>query len=122
MTTRRQYISFRNAYIARLDDDETTVDEVYGGVYDDASVRRFRDSFRSQMEVGWIIMIGVHLLQTADAFVFAHLRSFDVDEDLSIHFDPVIQYDPNFSSSVALNVSFQFKSPPPPQPILFFGK
>ncbi|MEM9822988.1 MAG: DUF5683 domain-containing protein [Bacteroidota bacterium] len=122
IVNRSQYISFRDALVARLDDDETTVDTQYEGIYDDASVRRFKNSFQSKMEVGWILMIGVHIFQTADTFVFAHLRSFDVDEDLSIRVDPMIQYTPNSSGNFTLNVSFQFKSPPPPPPILFFGK
>lgn len=121
LTNRKQYVSYRDAYIARLDDDDTTVDNVYVD-FADSDVKQFRDSFRSKMEVGWIILIGIHLIQTADAFVFAHLGDFDIDEDLSLHIDPVIQYLPNQESNVGVNLSFQFKAPPVEEPIYFFGK
>lgn len=47
------------------------------------TVKDIRDSARSNKDNQWLILLGVHLIVTADAFIDRHLIEFDVSDDLS---------------------------------------
>ena len=49
-----------------------------------STVKGIRDQARSNRDNQWLILIGVHLIITADAFIDRHLIEFDVSDDLSI--------------------------------------
>lgn len=82
-----RYQGFRDAYLFRVDGDPNTEDTVYAGASDD-NVRRARDAARRQRDYA-ILYIGVfHVLQVVEAFVDAHLKNFDVSEDLTLQTRP----------------------------------
>lgn len=47
-----------------------------------ASLRSLRDRFDRSTQTAYVLIAGVHLLQAMEAFVDAHLKSFDVKDDL----------------------------------------
>lgn len=53
------------------------------------AVKEIRDDEREARDQAWLIVIGVHLIATADAFVSRHLIEFDVDDDITIIIDPI---------------------------------
>jgi len=65
---------------------------MYTDNMDLASVKRIRDDRREKRDQAWIILIGVHVLGAADAFVSRHLIEFDVDDDITLIVDPAYNY------------------------------
>ena len=47
------------------------------------NVKSIRDEARTQKDNQWLIVLGIHLIVTADAFIDRHLIEFDVSDDLS---------------------------------------
>jgi len=67
-------------------------DPLYTDNMDINSVKRIRDNRREKRDQAWIVLIGVHVLVAADAFVSRHLIEFDVDDDISLFVDPAYNY------------------------------
>ena len=49
-----------------------------------------RDNFRRNLELSYIVSVGVHLIWVIDAYVDAQLFEFDISEDLSFRVEPVL--------------------------------
>lgn len=64
-----------------------------------------RNSFRNQRDFMFIVMGLAYGLNVLDAYIFAHMRSFDVSDDLSAstHIGPAILDGPNPGISVRIN-------------------
>lgn len=63
------------------------------------TLKGIRDRARKRKDDAWLILIGVHLLITADAFIDRHLIEFDVSEDLSLQLN---------STYPGLSLAYQF--------------
>ncbi|MDP5169879.1 MAG: DUF5683 domain-containing protein [Bacteroidia bacterium] len=96
-----RYQRFGRAYSWAVDDDPATEDSELALRYDASGLRTARNNFRQQRDNGFLILLGWHGLQILEAYVDAHLNDFDVSEDLSIRWSPVI--DPN-----GLGLAFTF--------------
>jgi hypothetical protein len=59
-----------------------SVEEALSG-FDAQGLRQQRDSFRKNRDTAYLILLGWHSLQVIEAFVNAHLKDFDISEDLS---------------------------------------
>jgi len=83
-------MDFKQAFIYRTDNDPSTID-VYDPLYGTSQVRYssenqlkyLRDLYRRNTEISVIITAGIYALNILDAYVSAHLRSFDISDDLS---------------------------------------
>ena len=83
ITEHRDYKSFQKAYLYRTDDDESTIDTVYVGATDNAVLTN-RNGHRRNRDLMFIFMAGLHALNAIEAYVDAHLKGFDVSEDLTM--------------------------------------
>ncbi|MDR3184498.1 MAG: DUF5683 domain-containing protein [Prevotellaceae bacterium] len=92
-----QYERFRTAYNIATDNDPETVDEFKGRMTPD-NLKYYRDSFRRDRDYAVLLSILFYILNAVDANVFAHLKQFDVSEDLSMDLHPTIMYDRVFAS------------------------
>ncbi len=112
---RKEFKFFRDNRIAELDDDPTTMN-VSG--LDAQSLQSLRNNALTNAETGFLILLVVHALQAADAFVFAHLKSFDVSEDLSLRISPQMGVDIQQQLNAGVQVAFSFsgKKIPAPRP------
>jgi hypothetical protein len=74
---------YQSSLVAELDDDSNTVNYLYEGMAIDKirSERNYYRKTRDQMILGLGLL---YVLQIIDANVDAHLREFDVNEDLAI--------------------------------------
>lgn len=81
----RQYLRYRDAYRLRVDGDSLTIDE-YALTQTNALLKNNRDAFRQGRDSFILLTLGAYLLQVVDAAVDAHLSSFTVGDDLSIHY------------------------------------
>lgn len=117
----RNWQSFRIALIERLDGDSLTIDE-YANNPDFASlsvangttpgsqaVRNLtyrRDYYRRNRDLTVLITLGAYVLQIAEAYVHAHLKEFDVSDDLAIRIQPNLIPVADRTNSLAPGLTF----------------
>jgi len=71
-----------------------------------SSLQNYRNQFRRNRDYSILFFIIAWGLQVADATVFAHLKQFNVSNDLSMQINPT--FNPN-TRTPALSVSFNFR-------------
>jgi len=102
------YHEFRNAVDAARDNSDQTIN-FYGGSFSTETAVRNRDKFRRDRDF-LIIMGGVfYLLNIVDSHVSAHLKEFDINDNLSMNIRPTIQSSPVFSQSFGLTLALNIK-------------
>lgn len=95
----KKYQSFRRALLLRVDNDSTTVDEyannpdypslnVSNGTLAEQNIEYRKDYWRRNRDLTILLSIGYYGLQMAEAYVHAHLKEFDVSDDLSLRIMP----------------------------------
>ncbi|MEM6631039.1 MAG: DUF5683 domain-containing protein [Bacteroidota bacterium] len=83
-----RYKEFRQAFIERNDDDPENDNASFPETVSTEGIKRARDNARQDRDLSIIAVAGMHLLQTIEAYVDAHLRGFDVSDDLSLDLHP----------------------------------
>lgn len=108
-----QYIDLRDAYRIRIDGDSTTID-----VYDincgsgevplsNQRLLTFRDEYKRDRDFFLILTGLVYGLNIIDAYVFAHLKSFEIDDNLTLK--PNINVNPIFASfHTSITIKYKF--------------
>ncbi len=83
----RQYQRYRKAYVSRLDQiPENDLEPQY----DREGLRQIQEGYRKNRDIT-ILLTGVgYAVQIMDAVTSAHLRNFDMSEDLSLRIAPVL--------------------------------
>ncbi len=71
------------------------------------SLKVNRDKYRYQMEQSYLGLILTYLLTGVDAYVDAHLKSFDIKDDLSIRLDSKPDFMQNANYGLTLTVSLK---------------
>ena len=101
---------YRTAYKQRL--DGRTDDEFYQGRTDGNprlstdALRRAQDLYQRNKEMAMLFAIGFYALNIIEANVDAHLKQFNVDENLAI--EPFMQQDIYRVSYVGLSFTYNF--------------
>lgn len=86
--TRSTYVELRDNYKLLVDGNPETVPNAPYNQLDAQTLKRYRDQFQGYTEK-WFIALGiVYLLNVTDAFVDAHLATFDVSDNLSLRLKP----------------------------------
>ncbi|MEL6141645.1 MAG: DUF5683 domain-containing protein [Bacteroidota bacterium] len=74
------------------EDCEEREHEFTGTVLDDVdALVRSRDAFDRNQQTAYIFVFFTYLLQGIEAFTDAHLKTFDIDDDISFRLRPVLQ-------------------------------
>ena len=82
-----EYEKYKEAYFFRLDGDSTTNDVSYPNLNDeDIKVRM--DYYRRNRDLCYVLLGTVYVLNIVDAYVDAHLKDFDVSDNLSMSARP----------------------------------
>jgi hypothetical protein len=89
-----------NSDVAKIDDQLKTLDI--------ASLQSYRNSFRRDRDYAILWFLLAWGLQVADATVFAHLKQFDVSNDLSMELKPM--FNP-LTKGPALSLTLSLKNP-----------
>lgn len=76
----KEYDKYRDAYKDRL---AGRPDEFQGRITTDGLIRA-QEFYQKNKEISILVTVGVYILNIIDANVEAHLRQFNVDEDLSV--------------------------------------
>ncbi len=105
-----EYIKYRDAYIARIDEDPTTVDDF--PEYTTENLRVFKNIYWKKRDLDVILLVGVFTLNILDAIVDAHFYTYDISDDLSLKVTPMISprigFGPIKSSYAGLSFSLSF--------------
>ena len=101
----RSYREFREAYLFRVDGDPTTIDQFPNA--SESTLLSIRNGFDKRRQQSYVGFFAVWLLNSIDAFVDAHLISFDIEEDLSLIMEPTTGYENNAAS---IGIKFSLKS------------
>lgn len=109
---RKKFREFKEAYVLRVDDDPTTVDNKYAN-YSDQNMLSLIDYHRRSRDLFFIFSGIIYALNVVDATVDAHLYYFDVSEDISASIFPNIEVDNfNMAFSPGLKLKFEFGKNP----------
>ncbi len=115
----RGYNRFKTAYALRAAYDSNpelypngSPDE-FGGRYSASYLQSLRNNYRRNRDLGIILTAGFYIIQIIDAHVDAHLKDFDVSDDLTMNILPYIDhsYDHSVGSnrtSLGFNLSINF--------------
>lgn len=86
----KYYRSLKQAYIYKSDNDQSNdilVDDEFRNLSAE-SIRSYRNSFRQNVDYSVLFFILFWGLNVVDATVDAHLKEFDVNDDLSLQIKP----------------------------------
>ena len=92
----KNYRRFRDAYIA----DQNDQPHEFSGT-----------GLDKNKQLSYIGLFALHLVQTAEAFVDCHLRTFDVSDDLSFRVSPKLGALPTGNTYLGIGLTFQFSQP-----------
>ena len=105
-----QYNRYRDAFKSRL--AGFTSDEFYGPgptpFVSDESLQDAQERFQEDRDLALLITILLYALNIIDANVDAHLKQYNVNEELSIDFHPFLERDP-FEQNPYYGMAFQIK-------------
>lgn len=105
------YNSFRTNLIAEVDQDPSTLNRfnlVAEGRFLESALTRNRDAFRRNRDFLMIWAGVLYMLNIAEAHIAAHLKEFQINEELSLKFEPSIESTPLFSQAFGLSMSLKF--------------
>ncbi len=95
----RGFQRFKKAYTLRADFDtnpdkypDGSTDE-FKGRYSTSFLKNLKDSYRRNRDLCIIITAGLYILQIVDAHVDAHLKDYDISDDLSLNIEPMVNYE-----------------------------
>jgi len=100
----KEYQSYKDAYLYRLDGDPATVDDRYPNLTDaDIAVRK--DYYRRNRDFSIILTGVLYVLNIIDAYVDAHLKEFDISDDLSLRTRPWMSPSPAGPCTAGISLS-----------------
>lgn len=98
-----QYTTYRNAYRMRVANANNPDYVDPYPVYSGEDLKYLRDGYRQYVDYSVLVFVAAYALQIVDATVFAHLRQFDISDDLSMRVSPTIIN--NRALGIQLNIS-----------------
>lgn len=110
----RGYQRFKTAYNLRIDYENNpdkypggSADE-FRGAYSSTFLKNLKDSYRRNRDMCILLTAGVYILQIVDAHVDAHLKDFDISDDLAVNVEPYfgttsVMTRPTFGVNLSVN-------------------
>lgn len=93
----KNYRRFQDAYQAELKGEEHEFSDTQLNA---TSLKNIRDGYDKNRQLSYIGFVVVYLLNGVEAFVDAHLKNFDISDDLSLRVQPEIGIDPTSQQPV----------------------
>ncbi len=106
-----EYRKFRTAYNIVATGDSAHFDNEYVVKYDHNldQLEDGRNYYRRNYELSWILTGFLYILNLIDASVDANLYTYDVSDNLSLRFEPVIEPTPTISlPNPGIKLTFRF--------------
>lgn len=105
----KAYKTLKYNYKALVDEDPLTVVEPAYEGRDAQTMKSARDVARKNLEQSSLILWLGYLLSVSDAFVDAHLATFDVSDDLSLKICPKSISTPAFGPAFGVGLAISYK-------------
>ncbi|MBC6696573.1 DUF5683 domain-containing protein [Hymenobacter sp. BT190] len=107
----RLYTEFADGFNARTDGDPNTVDTGPRSslLRSSDEVKRNLNRYRTQRDTFLAYIALAHAVQILDAVVDAHLRDFDISDDLSVQWEPSVLRMPTVAAAPGVNLTLTFK-------------
>lgn len=86
----REYLSFRTAFVIRTDGDDTTIDKYVNKYREAATLSRGRDQYRRWRDYTFLYSLLFYGINVSEAYVYAHLKDFDISDELTLNVQPGI--------------------------------
>jgi len=97
--------TFNTALDMRFDTNQT---DIFEGIYTTDQLYAFRSYYQRNVEISAILTGLAWTLQIVDAVVDAHLKKFDISDDLSIRVKPsLLMVKNNIAPGISLQLSFR---------------
>jgi hypothetical protein len=103
-----RYVKYRDALKFRIDNDSTTTDN-YVGIYSDDQLTTLYKYYHRYRDLTVIGGLTLYLLNIIDAAVDAHLFTFNVSDDLTLHIQPTLINTTSikhYSTAIGLRITF----------------
>ncbi len=100
-----KFEAYKEAYIIRTDGDDSTIDDYLN--YSESGLITLQDYYRNQKDLSIIIGAIIYLLNIADAYVDAHLFEYNVNENLSLDFEPYFYHENNTLQLISLKLKLK---------------
>jgi hypothetical protein len=107
----QNYLLFRNVTFNIIDGNDSNNEEIedYLQIFDAERAERQLDTYKRDRDY-WIILAGLfYILQIVDATVDAHLREFNINQDLTLNIQPSIQRSAYSNMHAGLSLNFRLK-------------
>ncbi|MFN8357083.1 MAG: DUF5683 domain-containing protein [Spirosomataceae bacterium] len=113
-----RYKTYVNAYIKKYNDQKAGISgdtTISGRVLSVDRLRIIKDGYRRNRDLSYMVLVGVWALQIIEANVAAHLKTFDVSENLSLKIHPTMQPAlglPTYGAKFVFTLNNRKKRPP----------
>lgn len=107
-TNHQEYTYYRKNLLAETDSDPNTSNEIIG--YDISGLQSEKLRYKKLRDFGIIGCSLVYVFNIIDANVDAHLKTFDVSDNLSMQFKPKLILTAYNEPAVGLGIKFKFKN------------
>ena len=99
----KKYHFYKGQYIALNDDDPNTVTDRQ---YDPIQLNNVQEQYHRWMDVSYMCLAGLFVLQIIDANVDAHLFYYDVGDDLTMSIRPSLIYTGEIKPAIGIGIHF----------------
>lgn len=100
------YKDYKQAYINKTDEDPATIDNF--PYYNETQIRELQDYYRRFRDLNIILTGLFYTLNIVDAYVDAHLTTFDVSDNLTMNIQPALILSANKKPAAGLTLSLKF--------------
>jgi hypothetical protein len=105
----KQYRILADNYRRKVDrDPDNDPTEAPYASLDATTLREYRDQWKSYTDRGYLLFGLAYLLSITDAFVDAHLKRFDVSDDLSLQIKPDTKAVPGFGTTFGMGITLNW--------------
>ncbi|MEQ8705940.1 MAG: DUF5683 domain-containing protein [Phaeodactylibacter sp.] len=96
-----------------------TMEHEFSGtsIDNERALRSLRDEFDKNTQMAYVGMFLVYTLQALEAFVDAHLKSFDIDDDIGMEIKPTLDFHGLSTPTIGLGVTIPLNRKPPTLPV-----
>lgn len=99
----KQYTKYNQAYIGMIDNNPNTPDTFEDYTVDDVNL--IRKGYRQYLEYSVLAATAGYMLNILDAFIAAHLKSFDMSKDISFQTRPMFNREKQIGLCLSLTIN-----------------
>jgi hypothetical protein len=103
ITNNNEYNRYRKAYVSRLSNNPANKDE-FDGILTTDGIKQYQDEYKKYLDLTVLLTAIGYAGQIMEAIAGAHLKNFDVSQNISFNVSPVLT--PNRTVGIGLVMHF----------------